>query len=171
MAISLTSPMSGDLFKAEVENALDKRGDTMDYGATLTLGKNPEKDMDAVPKKYVDNNIKFYTVTVTPKDNTAVEACTIPNYEPSKHLVFLCENFRHNSEYIDHYGSFLKLSDTFYTYYESSSGGTGRQIKIDDSGKVYIKFYYSSTTTGESLDSVTLRFLVIPVQTIDLKIE
>ncbi len=168
MAISLTNPMTGDAFKAEVENALDKRGDTMDDGATLTLGKNPENDMDAVPKKYVDNNIKFYTATATPIDNTDVEACIIPNYEPSKHLVFLCENFKYNGDYVAHYGSFLKLSNMFYTYGESSTGRTGKQIRIDDSGKVYINFYNSGTTTGESLNSVTLRFLVIPVQTINL---
>lgn len=65
MAINLTNPMTGDAFKTEIENALDKRGDTMDDGATLTLGKNPEGDMDAVPKKYFDDLV-YYLNNISP---------------------------------------------------------------------------------------------------------
>ena len=59
MAITLTNPMSGDVFKTELEKALDKTGDTMDKGAPLNLGKNPENDMEAVPKVYIDNFINY----------------------------------------------------------------------------------------------------------------
>lgn len=59
MAIKLDTQMAGDVFKTELENALDKRGDTMEDGATLTLGKDPENDMDATTKRYADNLIKF----------------------------------------------------------------------------------------------------------------
>ena len=61
----ISTAMSGDKFKEEVENALDKRGDTMDDGATLTLGKDPENNMDAVPKKYVDKLV-YYLNTESP---------------------------------------------------------------------------------------------------------
>lgn len=55
MAIEITSPMAGDKLKTELEKALDKTGDSMADGASLILGKMPEADMEAVPKKYVDN--------------------------------------------------------------------------------------------------------------------
>lgn len=57
MAIQLTNPMNGDVFKAELEKALDKTGDTM--SGSLILAKNPTDDMEAATKEYVDSLWNF----------------------------------------------------------------------------------------------------------------
>lgn len=51
-----SSAMAGDAFKTELEKALDKTGDSMDDGATIELGRDPENDMDAVTLQYLKNN-------------------------------------------------------------------------------------------------------------------
>ena len=55
----ISSAMPGDKFKTEMESALDKRGDVMVDGATITLGRDPENDMDAMTKKYLDGFISY----------------------------------------------------------------------------------------------------------------
>ena len=57
MAIQLTNPMNGDVFKAELEKALDKTGDTMT--GDLLLKGDPTKDNEAATKKYVDKSFWF----------------------------------------------------------------------------------------------------------------
>lgn len=57
MAIELTNPMAGDLFKAEVEKALDKTGDTI-TGQVL-VDREPTNDKEIINKKYADSLVNF----------------------------------------------------------------------------------------------------------------
>lgn len=141
MAITLTNPMSGDQFKTELENALDKRGDSMATGKTLSMGKNPTSDMECATKKYVDESwqmieiTKIGTTNTTVSGESAVKVGQIPNFVKDN-AVFMWLD-RYNSHWTVH---IEKYSSTGFDFKLCENEST--RIKIDDEG--YIYFYATS---------------------------
>ncbi len=146
MAIDLKNSMNGDAFKAEVENALDKRGDAMDDGATLVLGKNPENDMEATPKKYVDNKVLINTYKGTGDVQTInlglrPKAVYIVDAETGAPFIVNVSNSK------NYYGGFvvdgqskshktIEIVDTGFTV-KNASGETGYHYRSNELNRQY----------------------------------
>lgn len=197
MAIELTNPMNGDMFKAEVENALDKRGDVMLDGATLRLGKNPTEDMDATTKTYVDKNIKIISQTFTIEgdsegiiSNEYIAVGKIPNYITNKYTILVRSENRityngHRVGIVQHYSKvshnnpviighayaqkWSKTYNEWSTLYEHDFG-----LKINENGQVSIGIEeYASDSTIFKLNRSPVSFYVelilIPSEEIELE--
>lgn len=154
MAIELKNSMSGDAFKAEVESALDKRGDAMVDGATLVLGKDPENDMEAVPKKYIDKNIKIIQQDIILEEGYLVPyemrlVGRIKDFEINKYQIFIDNSYeRSDNSDKGHYIKPIKINSNVGFLYTTGSWGSSKRnldIKIDEQGNLYL-----GNTTTES---------------------
>lgn len=177
MAIEITSPMAGDKLKTELEKALDKTGDSMADGASLILGKMPETDMEAVPKKYVDNFADYlyrntdlfikrdengnvlYTdyEEVLGEEQSVIGAMDVPHYElptPKR----LCEiNFSKYSSYRQKIIVELIGHNTFYKISSSS-----RYLNYSASAIISLRDKDGNTILTKKAEHPRAQYLVDP---------
>lgn len=138
-----------------IANSLQKDGGVMTGG--LFLNGNSNEDNEAVTKNYVDNSIKFYTANISYGLDTWTEVCTIPDYNPDKHLVFLCDEFTiDNGTEAECTNRMFKLDSNEKRVYYRYNGKQGGKIKLEPTGKI---LYYDTWSTSQSF-----LFLVIPAK-------
>lgn len=138
-------------FKQQIEDLfLQKSGGNINgnvefsENAKLTLGKSPEIDMEAVTKKYADNNIIYVRKHVNFSDTDEyVSVGRIPNFDSEKYIVL----YRRDSVFSHYPPTTLVLDYNFkYTCYDDNTypsyiyltsdgevrlSGSGREVTIE----------------------------------------